>query len=114
MDERVSENLDRMDALDFEGWDKADWHGVFAHHHTDDVHVEWYGVGTTDGGEQHIAAMKDYVEQVGGGRVPQITGHPIRFGQGDWTCVVGVIEGRRMVTVAKWRDGRIAEEYIWS
>jgi hypothetical protein len=28
--------------------------------------------------------------------------------------VVGEIEGgSRMVTVAKWRDGAIAEEYIW-
>jgi hypothetical protein len=23
-------------------------------------------------------------------------------------------DGSRMVTVAKWRDGAIAEEYIWS
>ena len=30
------------------------------------------------------------------------------------TRVVGEIEGgQRMVTVAKWRDGAIAEEYIW-
>ena len=36
------------------------------------------------------------------------------FGSGDWTCVVGEFEnGSRMVTVAKWRDGAIAEEYIW-
>jgi hypothetical protein len=28
--------------------------------------------------------------------------------------VVGEMEGYgRMVTVAKWRDGAIAEEYIW-
>jgi hypothetical protein len=28
--------------------------------------------------------------------------------------VVGEFEnGSRMVTVAKWRDGAIAEEYIW-
>jgi hypothetical protein len=28
--------------------------------------------------------------------------------------VVGELEdGSRMVTVAKWRDGAIAEEYIW-
>ena len=112
MDDQVEHNLTRMDELDFAGWDRADWHGVFADRHTDDVHVEWQGVGSTDGGEAHIAAMQAYVEQAGG-TVPQITAHPIRFGQGDWTCVVGVIGDRRMVTVAKWRDGRIAEEYIW-
>ena len=43
-----------------------------------------------------------------------ITSHPIRFGSGEWTCVVGEFEGGgRMVTVARWRDGAIAEEYIW-
>ncbi len=40
--------------------------------------------------------------------------HPIGFGSGEWTCVVGELaDGSRMVTVAKWRDGAIAEEYIW-
>jgi len=30
-------------------------------------------------------------------------------------CVIGEFEGGgRMVTVAKWRDGAIAGEYIWS
>ena len=49
-----------------------------------------------------------------GGTVPQITLHPIGFGSGEWTCVVGEMEGYgRMVTVAKWRDGAIAEEYVW-
>jgi hypothetical protein len=29
--------------------------------------------------------------------------------------IIGEFEGGgRMVTVAKWRDGAIAEEYIWS
>jgi phage/plasmid primase-like uncharacterized protein len=40
--------------------------------------------------------------------------HPIAFGSGEWTCVVGEFgDGTRMVTVVKWRDGAIAEEYIW-
>jgi hypothetical protein len=44
----------------------------------------------------------------------QITSHPISFGSGEWTCAVGEFAGgQRMVTVAKWTDGAIAEEYIW-
>ena len=39
-DEQVAGNLKGMDDLDFEGWNNADWHGVFAHHHTDDVLVD--------------------------------------------------------------------------
>jgi hypothetical protein len=56
--------------------------------------------------------MRAFVETTGGTPI-QITSHPVRFGSGDWTCVVGEFEGGRMVTVAKWRDGAIAEEYIW-
>jgi hypothetical protein len=55
------------------------------------------------------------VEKSGGGTPPQITSHPIRFGSGDWTCVIGEFaNGARMVTVAKWHDGAISEEYIWA
>jgi hypothetical protein len=77
----VDSNLKGMDDLDFVGWNKADWTGVFAHHHTDDVLVAWQGQPPTHGIEEHIEAMKSYVEQNGGGTPPQITSHPIKFGQ---------------------------------
>jgi len=112
--DQVERNLKGMDDLDFVGWNDADWGGVFAHHHTDDVLVDWKGQEPTRGVRQHIDAMKAYVESAGG-TPPQITSHPIAFGSGDWTCVVGEFDGGgRMVTVARWRDGAICEEYIWS
>lgn len=112
-DDQVGRNLNGMDDLDFRGWNNADWNGVFARHHTDDVAVDWKGQPPTHGLEDHIDAMKAYVEAAG--TVPQIVSHPIKFGSGDWTCVIGEFEdGSRMVTVAKWRDGAIAEEYIWA
>ena len=114
-DDAVDRNLQGMDDLDFVGWNNADWTGVFAHHHTADVLVDWQGQPTTHGIKEHIEAMKSYVEQTGGGAPPQITSHPIKFGSGEWTCVIGEFEnGSRMVTVAKWHDGAIAEEYIWA
>ena len=113
--DQVDRNLQGMDDLDFVGWNNADWNGVFAHHHTADVLVDWKGQPQTHGIDQHIAAMKAYVEGVGGGRPPQITSHPIKFGSGEWTCVVGAFaNGARMVTVARWHDGAIVEEFIWS
>jgi hypothetical protein len=113
-DDQVDKNIKGMDDLDFIGWNGADWHGVFAHHHTDDVLVDWKGQPPTRGRDEHIAAMKACVESAGG-TPPQIKSHPIKFGSGEWTCVVGEFEdGSRMVTVARWRDGAIAEEYIWS
>ena len=33
----VTAKLKGMDDLDFTGWNNADWQGVFAHHHTEDV-----------------------------------------------------------------------------
>ena len=39
-DDHVQNNLKGMDDLDFTGWNNADWDGVFADHHTDDVLVE--------------------------------------------------------------------------
>src|SRR6266705_3154284 len=106
-----------MDEPDFAGWNEADWEGVFSRYHTDDVFVDVHGQASTRGIREHIEAMKAFVESTGGAPV-QVKSHPIRFGSGDWTCVVGELEdGSRMVTLAKWRDGAIAEEYIriwWS
>ena len=112
MADETRKNLKGMDDLDFTGWNGADWNGVFARHHTDDVYVDWKGQKPTRGRQAHIDAMKAYVQSVGG-KPPQIVSHPIGFGSGEWTCVIGEFEnGERMVTVAKWRDGAIAEEYI--
>lgn len=112
-DDGVNRNLKNMDELDFKAWNGADWPGLFTEMHTEDVLVEVHGQAATHGIGEHITAMKALVE-ASGGTPPQIKAHPIKFGSGDWTCVVGEFEdGGRMVTVAKWRDGAIAEEYIW-
>src|SRR5215510_16346861 len=104
-EDQVTANLTGMDALDFDGWNNADWHGVFAHQHTTDVYVEFKGAEPTRGIDEHIDAMKAYVESAGG-MPPQVVAHPIAFGADEWTCVVGEFgDGSRMVTVAKWRDG---------
>ena len=63
---KTERNLKGMDDLDFIGWNNADWNGVFAHHHTDDVVVDWKGQAPTHGIEHHIDAMKAYVESAGG------------------------------------------------
>ena len=56
--------------------------------------------------------MKALVETTGGTPL-QVKSHPIALDR-ESGRVVGEFEGGgRMVTVAKWRDGAIAEEYIW-
>jgi hypothetical protein len=112
-DDKVAENLNKMDDLDFRAWNEADWDGRFTHLHTEDVYVDVHGQPETHGIAEHVDAMKTMVQAMGG-TPAQVKSHPITFGSGDWTCVVGEFEnGSRMVTIAKWRDGAIAEEYIW-
>ena len=80
-DDQVMSNIKGMDDLDFIGWNSADWNGVFAHHHTDDVLVDWKGQAPTHGVEQHIEAMKAYVESAGG-RPPARASSPLASSPG--------------------------------
>lgn len=68
----------------------------------------------TRGIQEHIDAMEAFVESARG-TPPQITSHRSgSVGRVD-LCDRREFEiGDRMVTVAKWRDGAIAEEYIWA
>ncbi len=65
-DDEVTRNLNSMDDLDFTAWNGADWHGLFARYHTDDVLVDVHGQPPTHGIEEHIDAMKAMVQATGG------------------------------------------------
>lgn len=98
-DDNVSKNLKGMDELDFIGWNGADWQGVFAHYHTDDVYVDWKGQEPTRGIQQHIDTMKAFVDSAGG-TPPRIVSHPIGFG--------GPVSSASSKMVAAWSlPGRV-------
>ena len=63
--DEVTRNLQSMDELDFTGWNQADWQGVSARTHTDDVLVDVHGQPQTHGIKEHIDAMKAFVETTG-------------------------------------------------
>jgi len=66
----------------------------------------------TEGIEAHVDACKYAIDANPDGKV---VSHPIKIAQGEWTAVVGEIAGgSKMVTIARWRDGAIAEEYIFN
>lgn len=46
-----------MDELDLTGWNRAEWEGVFARQHTDDVLVEVHGQAPTHGIREHTEAV---------------------------------------------------------
>jgi hypothetical protein len=65
-DDEVTRNLNSMDDLDFTAWNGADWHGLFACYHIDDVLVDVHGQPPTHGIEEHIDAMEAMVQSTGG------------------------------------------------
>ncbi len=109
MTPQEQQNLANFDTIDFCGWNRAD-EDVLRHFHTDDVIVEWNGQHT-EGIEAHLEQIRETIAAYPDAKV--LTHEP-RVAQGDWTAVVGLLPtGQKMVTVAKWREGAVAEEYIF-
>jgi hypothetical protein len=108
--EQVQQNLAAMDHLDFEGWNNRNWK-VFSQYHTDDVKVVGFG-STTEGIDPHTEWAQTFIAA---NPESKIMTHPIRIGASDWTAVTGVMDdGTVMATIARWANGRIAEEYLFT
>src|SRR6476620_8269681 len=82
--------LAKFDTLDFEFYSNQKW-DMFTHNHADNIKV-YYPDGTITTGlyPQHIDAIKG---QFVFAPDTKIKTHPVRFGSGDWTCVIGEMEG---------------------
>jgi hypothetical protein len=66
-----------------------------------------FGENVTRGIEPHL----DDVDNIKG---TKIIAHPIKIAAGNWTIVTGQTDSNiSMVTVARWEDNRIAEEYAF-
>lgn len=128
---QVDSNLDRFDELDFKAFSKQDWE-LFNQIHSSDVLVVFPDGRETRGIEQHdkdIMAMFTYAPDT------RVTSHPIKFGSGEWTASTGILEGTfsepmslsdgrtipatgksfnvTMVTIARWNESKIVEEYLF-
>lgn len=127
----VQANIERFDYLDFVSFNEQDWE-AFNEIHASDVLVGWPDGRETHGTEEHSVDVEfvfSYAPDI------QITDHPINFGQGPWTAGMGIVEGTftepmilpdetvieptgnkfryTMITIAKWQDGQIIEEYLF-
>jgi hypothetical protein len=103
-------NLVRFDILDFEAWNNRNW-TLFQELHSPNVLVVDFNGNTTKGIDQHLqwamAAITADPES-------KILAHPIKIAAKDWTAVTGILPGNlTMITLARWEDGRIAEEYLF-
>jgi hypothetical protein len=102
-------NLAQFEKLDFEAWNKRDW-DLFRKLHGEKVKVAGFAQ-ETDNGDDHVAWARAYLEKYPDNQIEE---HPIRIGAGDWTAVTGVFnDGTTMATIARWEDGRVAEEYLF-
>jgi hypothetical protein len=103
-------NLVRFDIIDFEAWNNRNW-TLFQELHSPDVLVVDSNGNTTRGIEQHLQWA---MAAVAADPESRVLAHPIKIAAKDWTVVTGTLPGNlTMVTVARWEDGRIAEEYLF-
>ena len=132
LESKVQAHLENFDDLDynvFSGQKWADLHRSHAH----DIVVHWPDGHSTNGIEKHIEDLKAMFVYAPDTRILE---HPVKFGSGPWTSVIGVMEGTftkpmpvpngpsipptgkafklPMNTVGRWNaQGTMDEEYLF-
>lgn len=122
-----------FDTLDYDFYSNQKW-DMFNHSHADNITV-YYPDGNITKGlyPQHIDMLTPMFVFAPDTKIKQ---HPVRFGSGDWTAVIGVMEGTfskpmpigngktipptgkkfklSMATIGHWNaDGKMSEEYLF-
>jgi hypothetical protein len=127
----VKAHLVTFDELDFVVFTGQKWDRLHESH-SKDIVVHWPDGHTTTGIEKHIEDLKGMFVYAPDTRIKV---HPIKFGAGDWTSVIGVMEGTFtqpmpvgegktipptgkafklvMCTVGHWKNGVMDEEYLF-
>jgi len=132
-DERatVQKNIKTFDELDFVVFSNQEWTRLHESH-SKDVKVNWPDGHFTTGIEKHIEDLKAmfvYAPDT------SIKVHPVKFGSGEFTSVIGVMTGTftkpmpigdgkfiqptgkkfslNMCTVGHWKDGVMIEEWLF-
>ena len=127
----VKAHIVTFDELDFDVFTHQKWDRLHESH-SKDVLVHWPDGHTTQGIERHIEDLKAMLVYAPDTR---ILVHPVKFGSGDWTSVIGEMEGTftkpmptadgksiaptgkpfklAMCTVGHWKGGVMDEEYLF-
>jgi predicted ester cyclase len=128
---RVSKNIATFDTLDFEVFTHQKWDRLHESH-AKDIVVHWPDGHQTQGIDTHIADLRAMFVYAPDTRIET---HPVKFGQGEWTAVIGVMEGTftqpmpagegktiaptgkkfklTMATVGHWKGDVMDEEYLF-
>jgi len=131
-DDMTATRLRRFDSLDFQFYNGQMW-DRFSESHAANIKVYYPDGSTTTGlAPEHIDMLKPLFVFAPD---TKITSHPISFGSGDWTCVIGEMEGTfskpmpigggktipptgkkfklQMCTVGKWDGNKMSEEHLF-
>jgi hypothetical protein len=120
-----------FDTLDFDVFTNQKWDRLHESH-SKDVIVHWPDGHQTKGIERHIEDLKAMFVYAPDTRIQE---HPVKVAQGEWTSVIGVMEGTFtkpmptgdgksiaptgkafkliMCTVGHWKNGVMDEEYLF-
>jgi hypothetical protein len=120
-----------FDTLDFDVFTNQKWERL-KESHAKDIIVHWPDGHQTKGIEKHIEDLKAMFVYAPDTRIKE---HPIKIGSGEWTSVVGIMEGTFtkpmpagggkmiaptgkpfklvMCTVGRWKNGVMVEEYLF-
>lgn len=128
---RIAANLANFDDLDFRVFTGRKWAELHKSH-AHDITVHWPDGHSTTGIEKHIEDLEAMFIWAPDTRIKE---HPVKLGQGDWTAVIGIMEGTftqpmpigdgktlaptgkaykiRMATFGHWKNGVMIEEYLF-
>jgi len=124
--------LARFDSLDFDIYSNQKW-DQFSISHDENIKVYYPDGSITEGlYPKHIDALTPMFVFAPDTKIKE---HPVRFGSGDWTAVIGIMEGTfshpmpigdgktipptgkkfklSMTTIGHWKDGKMTEEYLF-
>jgi len=85
----TAKNIDTFDTLDFDVYTHQKWDRL-GESHAPDILVHYPDGHTSKGLHDHIEELKPMFVFAPDTRIEQ---HPVKFGQGEWTAVIGVLEG---------------------
>lgn len=121
----------KFDTLDFDVFTNQKWNRLHESH-ASNVIVHWPDGHQTAGIEKHIEDLKAMFVYAPDTRIQE---HPVKVAQGEWTSVIGVLDGTftrpmpigdgktiaptgkafklTMCTVGHWKNGVMDEEYLF-
>jgi len=129
--EMIAKHLTTFDTLDYTVFSNQEWTRLHESH-SKDIKVNWPDGHVAIGIDRHIADLKAMFVYAPNTAIKQ---HPVRFGAGNMTCVIGEMTGTftvpmpigdrkfiqptgksfklPMCTVGIWKDGVMVEEYLF-